>query len=280
MKSKQDLENCINIIEVIRHEINSRKCAYCLSCKYLKELHEKINTLVISIQNEYPAEADKLKLYLSGLIGVNQVNPYDFGGIIAVVGILKNKMDMDTNRLSNFHTTLNTKKVFISHSSEDKQIISSFCKDILRLGCGLQTEDIVCTSIESSAIKTGTDIRNYLKEQLVKCEYVFFMISDNYIKSNICLNEMGAAWILEKKVKPFLFPNKNYKEMGWLYEISKGGKLDDETTLDELRDELLQRYQQIKTPNTVDWTLQKRSFLKTIQNPHEKILQDEILFIS
>jgi hypothetical protein len=68
--------------------------------------------------------------------------------------------------------------------------------------------------------------------------------------------------------------------MGWLYEISKGGKLNDETTLDELRDELLQRYQLIKTPNTVDWTLQKRSFLKTIQNPHEKILQDEILFIS
>ena len=110
MKSKQDFKNCMNIIEVIRHEINSMKCAYCLSCKYLKELQEKINTLVISIQNEYPAEADKLKLYLSGLIGVNQVNPYDFGGIIAVVGILKNKMDMDTNRLSNFHTTLNTKK--------------------------------------------------------------------------------------------------------------------------------------------------------------------------
>lgn len=75
MKSKQDLKNCMNIIEVIRHEINSKKCAYCLSCKYLKELHEKINTLVISIQNEYPSEANKLKLYLSGLIGVNQVIP-------------------------------------------------------------------------------------------------------------------------------------------------------------------------------------------------------------
>ncbi|CDN32623.1 conserved domain protein [Mucinivorans hirudinis] len=156
-------------------------------------------------------------------------------------------------------------KIFISHSSDDEKIVKSFVTQILRLGCGLQPKDIICTSLESMGVKTGEDIRNCLKNNLKDCEYVFFMISDNYQKSGICLNEMGAAWVLDKKVKPFLFPNLNFTDLGWLYEISKGSTLDNESALDHLRDELLEAYALIKKPQTADWNIQKNEFLTQLK---------------
>lgn len=75
---------------------------------------------------------------------------------------------------------------------------------------------------------------------------------------------MGGAWVLNKDVKTFLFPKSSFKDMGWLYEISKGAKLDNEEALDELRDELLARYKLINNPKTSDWTAQKKKFISSI----------------
>lgn len=112
--------------------------------------------------------------------------------------------------------------MFISHSSNDKDVVESFITTILRLGCGLRLDDILCTSIESTGIKTGKDIRDYLQKQLLSCDYVFFMISDNYINSSICLNEMGGAWVLNKDVKTFLFPKSSFKDMADYMKLVKG----------------------------------------------------------
>lgn len=54
--------------------------------------------------------------------------------------------------------------------------------------------------------------------------------------------------------------------MGWLYEISKGAKLDNDEALDELRDELLDKYKLIDRPKTSDWTAQKKSFFKSLNS--------------
>lgn len=155
------------------------------------------------------------------------------------------------------------KKIFISHSSEDKDVMDKFVEQILRLGCGLDIKDIVCTSIESTGIRTGQDIRDYLQKQIIGADYVFFMVSENYVNSSICLNEMGASWVLNKKVKPFLFPNLDYKKIGWLYEISKAGKINDAATLDSLHDELIEEYGLIRH-NSADWTKQKNNFTMSI----------------
>lgn len=256
-------------IEHIRGCINSGKCNTCISCRYISKLNQDLVDLLHFTKLLFPIESDYLHAYLPRLAGSNKVNPFDFGGIIALVSIMdaqvkKHFSEKSIDNIRKNHVGITPVKIFISHSSKDKTIVESFITTILRLGCGLQPNDILCTSIESTGIKTGKDIRTYLQLQLQSCDYVFFMISNNYLGSSICLNEMGGAWVLEKDIKPFLFPNSDFSEMGWLYEISKGAKLNNEEALDELRDELLEKYKLLKRPKTSDWTTQKRTFISSI----------------
>ena len=46
----------------------------------------------------------------------------------------------------------------------------------------------------------GEDIYERFKSEFNSYDlWVFFMLSDNYYSSPVSLNEMGAAWILQKK---------------------------------------------------------------------------------
>lgn len=266
---KNALSKVNSIIEYIRSNINSKKCGNCLSCRHLWKLNQELVNLLFYSKDFFPIESDYLMAYLPGLPGVAKINPYDFGGIIAIVNIMEahvNQIQEEANSIIVTKKIINHVKVFISHSSNDKDTVESFVTHVLRLGCGMQSQDILCTSIESTGIRTGEDIRKYLRKQLQGCDYVFFMISDEYIKSSICLNEMGGAWVLEKNIKPLLLPQNDFSDMGWLYEISKGAKLDNEESLDELRDELLEKYKLIENPKTSDWTSQKRAFLTSLKS--------------
>ena len=69
------------------------------------------------------------------------------------------------------------KKIFISHSSKDKDVIEKFIDYILRLGIGLSHEDIFCTSIEEMGIKNGEDIRQHIRENIQTADFLFLMIS-------------------------------------------------------------------------------------------------------
>lgn len=255
-------------IEHIRSSINSGRCNNCGICNYIAKLNKDIVDLLHFTKSDFPIESDNLMTYLPGLSGVTRINAYDFGGIIAIINIISAKINAEENKTSNALIASNDSpvKIFISHSSKDKSVVESFINLILRLGCGLQPTDVLCSSIEATGIKTGKDIRDYLQKQLLFCDYAFFMISDNYLNSSICLNEMGGAWVLDKDVKPFLFPESDFADMGWLYEISKGAKLDNDEALDELRDELLDKYKLIDRPKTSDWTAQKKSFFKSLNS--------------
>lgn len=259
-------------IEHIRNKINSGECNNCYICDYITRLNKDIVDLLYFTKSVFPIESDYLMAYIPGLSGVNKINAYDFGGVLAIINIINAKVNTTKNKTNDVSEISNVTpvKIFISHSSKDKPIVKSFITSILRLGCGLQPDNILCSSIEATGIKTGKDIRNYLQKQLLCCDYVFFMISNNYLKSSICLNEMGGAWVLGKDVKPFLFPQSDFTDMGWLYEISKGAKLNNDEALDELRDELLDKYKLIEHPKTSDWTAQKKNFFDVLSS-HNKV---------
>lgn len=240
------LRDCQSSIDHITSKINDGSCNFCRlpACKEIPILNGRLKKLVTLLKNEKPSFASGIE---NKIVNAARINPYDFGAIIAMIGLLKIE-----------YSIISHKKIFISHSSKDV-VVEKFVEQILRLGCGLQTEDIVCTSIESTGIHTGQDIRNYLQKQIKACDYVFFMISANYMNSSICLNEMGASWALNKKVKPFLFPNLDFNHLGWLYEISKGSRLNDGAALDTLHDDLLKEYGLIKHKSS-DWNRQKNNF--------------------
>ena len=149
-------------------------------------------------------------------------------------------------------------KVFISHSSEDKNLIDDFVDKVLRLSCGLNTTDIIYTSRQTTGVELGDNIPEYIKSNLQTCSLVLFMISPNYCKSEVCLNEMGAAWALNKKTISILLPGVSFNSLGWLTSLDKAIKIDDPEGLDKLASTLCR-----KNLDITDWNRQKELFTNT-----------------
>lgn len=154
-------------------------------------------------------------------------------------------------------------KIFISHSSKDKTFVDQFVEKILILGCGIAESEIFCSSIEGLGIKTGLDFRNHIKDTLLKSHYVLLLISNNYKKSDICLNEMGASWVQDSvEVMPFIFPDIDFNSVGTIYSVKQVAKISDPSSLDELFEELTNRYEIQKKVSR--WNKSKGDFLNFI----------------
>lgn len=109
-------------------------------------------------------------------------------------------------------------KIFISHSSDDVEIVKLFVEKILDLGLDIPSDRIFCSSMEGYGIQSGKYIPDTLKEEINKTSLALLFISKNYKESEVCLNEVGAAWaILEKEnIIPLLLPGVNFSELGFL----------------------------------------------------------------
>ena len=165
------------------------------------------------------------------------INPYSFGAIVAIVTILKQKY-LDTKT----HNAGCSRKFFISHSSDDKIVVNGFIKELLKIGCGFKDADIFCT-LDSTAIRTGDDFREKIVENMKSCNFILLFISENYMKSEICHNEMGAAWALDdKRVLPFVRPDTTFSQMGFLNVVKQGASITDKRKLDEFYNEVCGYY--------------------------------------
>ncbi len=132
-----------------------------------------------------------------------------------------NLMKTESTPVSNYGKV----KVFISHASADKSLITPFVEMVLQLGLGLHNEDIAYTSEESFGVEPGDNIIRYIKDNITSASVVLIMISSNYKKSEVCLNEMGAAWALNKKCISVVLPDSGFEKLGWLTSFEKAEKI-------------------------------------------------------
>lgn len=219
------LDDALNILE--RMEINYQTTIG-PKTRALLQITTELSPL---IKDDYPIISDILQYSSKNIAYRNRyINAYSFGDLRTSIEIL--------NVLYPHHV----RKIFISHSSKDAAIINKFKTEILLAGCSLHAEDIFCT-LDHSAIKTGEDFRNEIIRNMRECDFILLMISEHYKQSEICLNEMGAAWALQgKTVLPFVLPGCEFNNMGCLYNVRQGALLTDKTKLDELYRDLCETY--------------------------------------
>ena len=155
------------------------------------------------------------------------------------------------------------KRVFISHSSKDKQYVTDFVNHILCLGIGLSPDDIFCTSIEDMTMRNGEDIRMHIQENIRSAEYSFLLVSNNYKASEVCVNEMGAVWAYKANVRLFLLPNTDFTSIRWLCDTRKADKLTDSVALDRLYKEMVE-YFSLKE-NLIHWSQQREMFVERVR---------------
>lgn len=183
------------------------------------------------------------------LKGDNCLNPYAFGGILGVLNLLKIKYLSGKN---------DHKRIFISHSSKDVNIMEKFVDHILGLGIGINANDIFCSSIEGMDIKNGEDMRRHIQNNIRIADFSYLMISGHYKQSEICLNEMGAVWAYDSNVRIYMLPNTNVDKIGWLCNVRKGDYLNNSIVLDEIKHELCEYYNLPDTGKT--WSRQRELF--------------------
>lgn len=133
-------------------------------------------------------------------------------------------------------------KVFISHSSKDK-LITDALVELLKKG-GIPENQIVASSTPGTQIHTGaslyTELRNELSNDNV---FVFFLLSDNFYESTVCLNEMGATWVKGVPYVPMILPGFSFNKVeGVIKENERVG-----VSLFNLDENTKERFGHIKT---------------------------------
>lgn len=173
------------------------------------------------------------------------------------------------------------KNVFISHASKDKAIVDAFVDELLVGALAVQVKDIFCTSTDGTKITSGEDWRNEIRDNLKAAKITFLIVTQNYKESEICMNEMGAAWVLSGRTIPFIVAPIDYHSVGVLQDVRQIEILQDEKSLDRIRDivqnELKIPAEHIKSDR---WTEKKKIFLDKLakhlaSNPFEEPLNRE-----
>lgn len=107
-------------------------------------------------------------------------------------------------------------KIFISHSEKDIAYVSKFVELLEKIG--VKQEHLFCSSVAGYQIPMSDndedDIYKYLREQFRDHElFVIYMLSKDYYKSAVCLNEMGAAWVLKTAYQSILLPKTDFSKV-------------------------------------------------------------------
>ena len=136
------------------------------------------------------------------------------------------------------------------------------------MGGGFSPNDIFCTSIEGMKIKNGEDIRQHIQNNVNFADFAILLISPNYKQSEICLNEMGAVWAINKKVKTYVLPGLKESKVGWLIDTKAAEKINDMTALASLYDTFVRFYN--LSGNTELWTAQAMKFCNTLKNVYKE----------
>ena len=196
----------------------------------------------------------------------------DFNEIKAKLAVIKKNIrkyyDTDGNKSEVIEMHNKKPKIFISHSSNDKDYVKEIV-DLLDY-FGLNQTHVFCSSLPGYDIPINKNIFDFLLEQFEEFNlHIMFIHSHNYYLSPISLNEMGAAWALKNNYTSFLLPGFGFNEMKGVVNSSNIAiKLDNDET--EVKDKLNQLYDMvvgefglIKKP-AINWEQKRNSFLQKI----------------
>lgn len=137
--------------------------------------------------------------------------------------------------------------IFISHSSKNKEEVKLLTDLLMKLRLEPK-KDIFCSSIPGFDIPITYEngIFEFLRDKFNNNTiHAVFIHSHDYYLSPVCLNEMGAAWVLKTIQTSFLLPGFDFKDMKGVINGSKIAiKLDNE--LLEVKDKLNQLRKQLE----------------------------------
>ena len=160
-----------------------------------------LGILTFSGKSSYHLNINNRKL-LKKLIELNSFEKF-------LTWLDENNTDEEMNTDSK--TTSSQRKIFISHSKKDAEMVEHIIEMLEAIG--VKSDLIFCSSFEGYNVGLGDDFLQRIKVELSSDVLVIFILSEHFFKSPICLCEMGATWVRTKEHVPILVPPFDYKDM-------------------------------------------------------------------
>ena len=95
------------------------------------------------------------------------------------------------------------KNIFISHSSENKEIAEQLCAFITRLG--IRENRIFCSSIIGQGVNNGEKLNDAITKSIHCSKVIVYVISRDFLLSSYCMEELGIGWYLSQLKKASCF---------------------------------------------------------------------------
>ncbi|MFQ2031516.1 TIR domain-containing protein [Aeromonas veronii] len=155
-----------------------------------------------------------------------------------------------------------SKKIFISHAVKDKKIVDAFV-DLLQTGANIPYDEIFCSSLEGLGIPAGANFVDHIKEEIQSPELVIAIITQNYLMSQFCMCELGAAWAMSHNMYPVLVPPLEYADVQGVLKSTQLVRINDEKGLSQFANNVNDIFPEIKV-NIPRWNAKQKTFLKAI----------------
>jgi hypothetical protein len=133
--------------------------------------------------------------------------------LINLLKSIKNEIELYTHDEIDDNLDINSKTdnepiIFLSHCSKDKLYGDALEKFIT--GLGVKSEQLIYTSHSLHKIPLDANIYDYLRKNINKKVFMIFLWSEKYLDSPACLNEMGAAWVIQSDYTNIFTPNFDF----------------------------------------------------------------------
>ena len=179
----------------------------------IKGYEQKLLCLKDAMKDKYPELCFQMQEHMDKYDTDNIVHLSALEAIVNSIIALEGNIVIEEPVITKRDVTIKKKKIFISHKSEDKPFVDALV-NLLRLYIGSDTDKIFCSSVPNYKIGLGKEIYPEIKAQFDEFDVFMIIIhSPLYYQSPICLNEMGASWILDTKCCSFLTANCKYDDL-------------------------------------------------------------------
>lgn len=201
----KDINNIIGVCETLEQFIYLHGTS-----GYRNDIYEQYKQMINSFDTAYRLEFNNspkikylryqiTKLFWNGKYTISYEEAQDIKSVIIQ---LKHALFPDS-----------FEKIFISHREMDKEQVHAFIELLYAIGIPrpLKDEDnpIFCSSHPAAYIENGCPISAEIKRQFTSHAHTFYILwyTGNYFRSQACLNEAGAVWVMDKKYQEILYPN-------------------------------------------------------------------------
>lgn len=236
-----------------------------------KPTDNAIDQLITEIVSVFQAD-------IAGLtIGLISYEPYVEGSssdYIEDINILRAKLQkeldvLEPNSRQKEEPQKRSKKIFISHATQDKEYVEVIVTLLESLG--FREDDIICSSVPPYCVPLGENVYDWLVSEFQQSDlHVIFVLSRIYYTRPACLNEMGAAWATKHKWTAILLPGFGFNEIaGCIDPAQVSIKLDDvdkktlNFRLGELKDNLIAEFG-LRSISQAFWERKRNEFLEKI----------------